>query len=93
MVETRGLVSSLPAIDLNSMRGGLLNLIDQPILDLQDQQTMLVPEKNEIRLPALFPDGRPIPADEIRIRAGRLPKKSKDGPFARGGANEDFSKD
>ena len=45
---------------------------------------MLVPEKNEIGLPALSPDGRPIPADEIRIRAGRLPKKSRKTVPSRG---------
>ena len=71
--------------DFKIMRIGLLYLINQPVLDFQDQQAVLVSEKDEIRLPALFPDGRLIPADKIRIRPGRFLEKSKDGPFARGG--------
>ncbi len=67
--------------DFSMVRISLLNLINQPVFDFQDQQAVLVPEKDEIRFPALFPDGRLIPADKIRIRSGRFPKESKDFPF------------
>jgi hypothetical protein len=39
------------------VRVSLLNLINQPVLDFQDQETMLVPEKDKVRFPTLFPEG------------------------------------
>ena len=63
--------------DFKIMGIGLLDLVNQPVFDFQDQETVPVPEKDEIRLPALFPDGRLIPADEFRIRPGRLLRNRK----------------
>jgi hypothetical protein len=67
------------------VRIGLLNLINQPVLDFQGQQALLVPEKNEIRLSAQFPDGRLIPAKKFLIRPGYFLEETEDGPFAQGG--------
>jgi hypothetical protein len=57
-----------------------LDLINKPVFYLQDQQALLIPEKNEIRLPALLPDSWLIPADKIGIRPGRLLEKTGTAP-------------
>ena len=67
-----------PDLEINGIR--LFDLIYPPVLDFQDQQALLFAEKNEIRFPALFPNGRLIPADKFLIRPGRIPEKSKNLP-------------
>ncbi len=68
--------------DLEVVRIGLLNLIDKPVLDFQDQKAVLVPKRTKSGTPALPPDCRLIPGDEIRIRPGRLMEETKGDPFA-----------
>jgi hypothetical protein len=64
-----------PDLEIKGIR--LLNLINQPVLDLQDKQSVLVLEKNKIRFLPLFLYRRLVPADKIRIRPGRFPKERK----------------
>jgi hypothetical protein len=81
----------LQAVQILKVWGiNLSDLIYIPVFGFKDQKTLLIPEKNEIRLPALLPDGRLIPVDEIRMRLGRFPEKSKDGPFSKDGVFKIF---
>jgi hypothetical protein len=76
--------------EFKRMRGDFSDLVDLPILDLQDQESQGVSVKDEVRFSPGAAKGRFVLGDIVLVRAGGMVEEAKDLLFAGRGVFQNF---